>query len=440
MPQYKLTEQFCDGRQSPAVAGVLPPGEYSDSEVRGFQLRVLPSGKRQFVIRYRVGGRKARYGLGDYGVLTVEQARRLAQQKLAEVAMGGDPSNAKAEARKAWTVRQLVEHYSLEVLPRLAPKTQESYRRHLDHHIVPALGKKPAAAVTPADVMQLFRAAARDARRLDSAGKVVNAGTTTANRVLATTSALFSEAIGQGLRIDNPCSSIRRYAEQKRERYLSADESARLLAACDRSPYITTANLLRLLIFTGARKGETMKARWSQFDLSAGTWTKPGHTTKQRTLHSIPLMPAAVELLRDMEAENAAGAQSPWLFHGRNPDKAVTTLKRSIATIFNDAGLVDRDVPAIQRVVPHSLRHSFATQAVSAGASLPLVGRQLGHTRAATTHRYAHAEQNPLRQIGLAVDAGLREARERLRQKEAEEAELAALGGNVIPLPSRKAG
>lgn len=438
MPQFKLTKQFCDGKQAPAVAGVLPPGEYNDTELRGFQLRVLPSGKRQFAIRYRLAGRKARFSLGDYGVLTVEQARKFAQQRLAEVAMGGDPSNAKAEARKAWTVRQLVDHYATEVLPKLSARTQESYRRHLDHYIVPALGKKPAASVQSPDVLQMFRAAQRSASKVGPSGEVVNAGTTTANRVLATTSALFSEAVSLGLRIDNPCSSVRRNAENKRERYLSADESARLLAACDRSPHAMTANLLRLLMFTGARKGETMKAKWQQFDLDAAIWTKPGHETKQRRLHSIPLMPAAVELLRDMQAANESGPQSPWLFPGKDHNRPVTTLKRSTAAIFAAAGFADPDTPALLKVVTHTLRHSFATQAVSSGASLPLVGRQLGHTQAATTHRYAHAEQNPLRQIGLAVDAGLREARERLRQKETEDARVAPQEDNVVELPARK--
>lgn len=438
MPQFKLTKLFCDGKQPPAVGGVLPPGEYSDVEVRGFQLRVLPSGKRQFAIRYRVGGRKARLSLGDYGVLTVEQARKLAQQKLAEVAMGGDPSNARAEARRAWTVRQLVDHYKSEVLSRRAPKTRESYLLHLDHHILPALGKRPAAAVTSAEVLQMFRAAARSAHREDADGKVLTEGTTTANRVLATTSVLFAEAVSQGLRTDNPCASIKRYPERKRERHLSADELARVLVACEQSPHTVAANLLRLLMVTGARKGETMNAKWDQFDLDAALWTKPSHMTKQKRQHTVTLSPLTVTLLQEMKAANDAGSASIWLFPGRDASKPVVSIKRSISAILAAAGFGDE--PSDRRVTPHTLRHSFATQAVSSGASLRLVGQLLGHTQAATTQRYAHAEQNPLREVGLAVDAGLREASDRLRQREAEAAELARLGDNVVAMPARKAG
>lgn len=430
--RIKLTQKF--------VSGPLAPGEYYDSEVLGFQLRVLPSGTKQFAIRYRIGSLKRRHSLGTYGALTVEQARKLAQVKLAHVATGGDPSNERAEARKAWSIKQLVDHYQAEVLPKLKPATRDNYNRYLKNHILPALGKLKAADVSTSDVLQLFRTAERKARKVDGDGAVINSGSTTANRVLATASALFSEAIALDLRSDNPCSAVKRNPENKRERFLSAEEAVRLLAACDRSPHTTTANLIRLLVFTGARKGETMRAHWKQFDLIAETWTKASHENKQGKLHSLPLMPAAVELLRDMADANRAGVNSPWLFPGSDPAYPVVSVKRSIATIFTDAGLRNEDVPAILRVVPHTLRHSFATQAISQGASLVLVGKALGHTQAATTHRYAHAEHNPLRQVGQAVNAGLLEAQQRLSDREAQEAiDKAAAEGNVVRLPERKA-
>lgn len=387
-------------------------GEHPDDKVPGLLLRVLPSGLKQFCIRYRLpGGRRGRYQLGNYGQLTVEQARELAKSKLFIVSQGRDPSAEKAEARKAWTVKQLAEHYEAEHLRKLRPATRDNYKRYLDRHIVPSLGKKLVTDVTPADVLRMFREAERKASKLDSNGNVLNAGTTTANRVLATASGLFGEAIAQGLRADNPCATVKRNHENKRERYLTVEESARLLAACDRSPHTHVANFVRLLVFTGARAGETLSAPWSQFDLTSGIWTKPSHHTKQKALHSVPLIPAALELLTDMYRENEAGERSPWLFPSNAPNKPIADPKRAVAAIFKAAGFANG-------VSLHTLRHSFATQAVSAGATLHLVGKALGHTQAATTHRYAHAEHNPLRQMGATLDAEIRRAREKLRKEQ----------------------
>lgn len=406
-------------------------GEYPDDKVPGFLLRVLQSGLKQFCIRYRLpGGRRGRYQLGNYGQLTVEQARDLARSKLFIVSQGRDPSAEKAEARKAWTVKQLAEHYEVEHLRKLRPATRDNYKRYLDRHIVPSLGKKLVTEVAPADVLRMFRDAERKATKLDTDGNVLNAGTTTANRVLATASGLFGEAIAQGLRADNPCATVKRNHENKRERYLTVEESARLLGACDRSPHTHVANFMRLLVFTGARAGETLSAPWSQFDLANGIWTKPSHHTKQKSLHSVPLIPAALELLTDMYRANEADAQSPWLFPSSDPSKHIADPKRAVATIFKAAGLT-------VGVSLHTLRHSFATQAVTAGANLHLVGKALGHTQAATTHRYAHAEHDPLRQMGASVDAELRRAREQLRQEEAAKATTSA---EVVNLSKYRAG
>lgn len=105
---------------------------------------------------------------------------------------------------------------------------------------------------------------------------------------------LMSEAVRLGLRTDNPCRAVRRNQESKRERYLSEHETARVLVACDASTYVSAANLIRLLVFTGARKGETLSSRWSEFDLGKCIWTKPSHHANQNRIHAVPLSQAAV--------------------------------------------------------------------------------------------------------------------------------------------------
>jgi integrase len=177
-----------------------------------------------------------------------------------------------------------------------------------------------------------------------------------------------------------------------------------LLAECDRSPFANAANLIRLLIHTGARKGETLQAKWEEFDLDRATWTKPSHHTKQNKTHAVPLSAAAVELLRMMQEANTE--KSPWPFPGAKPDCHLVDPKRAIATIFAAAGIGDG-------ATLHTLRHSFGSLMVSTGQSLHVTGRLMGHTQAATTHRYAHVGHDPQREALAAAGASLQRARDK---------------------------
>ena len=143
-------------------------------------------------------------------------------------------------------------------------------------------------------------------------------------------------------------------------------------------PNQTSANIVRLLLLTGARRGEVLNARWDQFDLKEGVWTKPASTTKQRKLHRVPLSAPAREVLAGM---HTASDGSEFLFPGRD-GRAQTDLKNFWAGLCRAAG--------IKGVRVHDLRHSYASFLVSGGLSLPVIGQLLGHNSVATTARYSH--------------------------------------------------
>ena len=229
------------------------------------------------------------------------------------------------------------------------------------------------AQVTYNDVDGLHRKISKSGKRYE------------ANRVIAYLSKAFNLSIRWGWRTDNPCRGIEKNQEPKRQRYATGDELHRLTEALREYPDQGAANIIRLLLLTGARLGETLSARWDDFDLEAGTWTKPGHTTKQKTEHRVPLSAPARQLLAGM----ARSSTSEFLFPGRDGVGHRVDLKKPWERILKQAG--------IKNLRKHDLRHTFAAVLASGGQSLPVIGALLGHTQAATTARYAHLLDDPLR-------------------------------------------
>ena len=215
-----------------------------------------------------------------------------------------------------------------------------------------------------------------------------------ANRTVALLSRMFNLSVRWGWRADNPAKGIERNQEERRHRYLSANELARLTAALAEHPDRQAANVFHLLLLTGARRGEVLACRWDDLNLTAGVWVKPGATTKQRTLHRVPLSAPARQLLADLYAERDG---SEYVFPGRVVGGHRVEVKVAWAAICKAASIKDLRI--------HDLRHSFASELVSAGFSLPIVGGLLGHSTPTTTHRYAHLADDPLRQATERVGA-----------------------------------
>jgi integrase len=194
------------------------------------------------------------------------------------------------------------------------------------------------------------------------------------------------------LRSDNPAKGIARNPETKRKRYLQGDELARLTAAIAGHRDKQAANIIRLLLLTGCRSGEALGARWDQFNLATGVWTKPASATKQKSEHVVPLSAAARQLLSELYVPGAE-----YVFPGRAGVGHRVDLKRAWPEICKAAGIHGLRV--------HDLRHSYASMLVSGGQTLPVIGALLGHSSPQTTARYAHLMDDPLRKATDTVGA-----------------------------------
>ena len=249
----------------------LPPPARSnrityDTAVKGFGCRVTAAGARAFILNYRTNaGHERRYTIGAFPAWSTTAARKEAAHLKLEVRVNGaDPVGGLQAARGEPTVADMVERYIEEHLPKKRPASQAE-DLGLIKQWISSLRHLRVAAVTIEDVDNLHR-------------KDTRAGTPyRANRVLALLSKMFALASKRWRwRADNPCQGVERNQEAKRARYLTAAEIERLTWVLTAYPDQQAANIVRLLLFTGARRGEVLAAKWEDFDIEAGTWTKPG--------------------------------------------------------------------------------------------------------------------------------------------------------------------
>ncbi len=372
MAKQKLTKISVE-RIQPAAQDVV----VWDEALPGFGVRVKPTGVRSYIVQYRNRntGASKRMTIGQHGpLLTFEQARKQARAILADAMRGEDPAEERRTARKAPTVADLAADYlERHAVPNKRPKSVRDDRAMIDRIILPQLGSKKVGAVERRDI-EAIHIALKDRPYQ-------------ANRVLALLSKMFNLAVQWEWRRDNPAKGIKRYDEEKRDRWLSDEELRRLCRVLDEHPNQRASNAVRLQLLTGARLGEVLKAERTDFDLQRGVWTKPSHHTKQKRREHVPLSAEAQALVAAILSEQDAG--SPYLFPGDAPGKPLQDIKKFWASVLRKTGL--------RAYRLHDNRHTYASHLVSSGLSLEIVGRLLGHTQASTTKRYAHLADDPLR-------------------------------------------
>ena len=347
-----------------------------DADLAGFGCRVTAAGARSFVFNYRVKGtgQERRVTVGQFPSWSASAARTEAKRLRHVVDGGGDPRGDAEDLRQAPTVADLCDRFEREYLPRKRQTTVDAYSRLIRLHIKPHFGKYTKVAdVAFSDIDRLHR-------NVTKTGSVYSA-----NRCVAVLSKMFSLAIQWQMRDTNPAKGIERNAEVKRKRYLSGDELARLTTALAKHPDKQFADIIRLLMLTGARKMEVMSIKFSDitFAKDKGVWTKLGSTTKQKSDHVVPLSAPAVQLLSGIKR------RGEFVFPGDGKTGHVVEIKKGWAALCQDADITGLRI--------HDLRHSFASQLVSSGASLELIGALLGHSNPSTTARYSHLFDDPQR-------------------------------------------
>ncbi len=356
--------------------------------MRGLGLRIHPSGRKTFILKYRTRNRRRRQlVIGDFGPpLTLVLARERARRELVKISDGEDPLADRRKAARAETVAQLAERYLVRhAEPKKRPKSVEEDRRMLRLHVIPRLGRRKVEDVDRRDIADLHHA--------------MRATPYAANRVLSLLSKMFSLAEKWGIRADvsNPCRHVERFREERRERYLSVEELGSLaeaLATVEREgnigPHAVAA--IRLLLLTGCRLREILGLRWEDVDLRARLLRLRSSKTGPKLVY---LSAPAREVLSNIPRTEGF----LYVVEGRNPSAPRADLTRPWRRI--------RILAQLEDVRIHDLRHTHAAVGAGLGLSLPMLGRLLGHTQPVTTARYAHLAVDPMHEAADRIGAEL---------------------------------
>jgi integrase len=335
-----------------------------DDELKGFGLRVFPTGRKSFVLSYRSSGRKHIMTLGQFGVLTLDQGRKLAREKLVSVNQGGDPLTDKKKASQGQTVKDLCEAY-LERYAKVQKKTWKEDERRIDRHILPAWKSIQVKSIRREDIAKIHN-------------KLGASAPYEANRLLALISKMFSLAEEWGFLPEgtpNQASKINKFKEKQRDRWITSTELPKLTKAIDTEPNLYIRSVFWLYLLSGARRSELLKAKWSDVDFDRQELKIA--ESKAGRVHYYPLTPEAVKLLETIPKLEG----NEHIFPGARKGKPLVNISKAWKRIKENAKISDIRI--------HDLRRTVGSWLATSGNSLVMIGKILGHSNASTTQIYA---------------------------------------------------
>lgn len=381
MPKIKLTKTAVD---------IATPRDHDyelrDTLIPGFLVKITPAGRKIFMVAYVAhNGQRRKPAIGRYGEITVEQARGIAQDWLAEVRRGADPSAERAAARQAPTVKDLFDRFITDYSEsRNKPSTVDSNRGYGKRYIIPVLGHLKVPDVTRADISNMMKKMAKTP--------------TNANRILAAVRKMFNMAEVWGMRPDgsNPCRHVPKYPERGKTRLITDAELRKLFVYLDRAeaeglehPFILLA--IRLQFEFAARMSEILHLEWAwiDFDNRRVVWpdSKTGDMSK-------PMSIEALRLLQNAPRLEEAPYVCPSVFDPNLP-MSKHTYYHGWRRILQRAGL--------PHIGTHAIRHRSATDIANSGIPVKVGMALTAHKTVTMFMRYVHTEDDPVRAAAEAV-------------------------------------
>jgi len=365
-----------------------------DDQLTGFGMAIYPSGRKSFIIQYWLERKPWRMTLGGTGILSAAKAREIATKHLVAVKDGRNPKLEKQQRMNAPRFEDLCDRFEEEHINiRLKKRTADGYKRVIKLHLKPKFKGRLISDIQRRDIADLHHEMRERPYE--------------ANRMLEVVSKMFNLAEVWGWRPDNsnPRRHIPKYPEKKRERYLTKEELNKLLQLLDHLEGVddgkivhiakkqlpkvhrSAVNAFRLLVLTGCRYEEIRTLKWEYVDWEDCCFHLPDSKTGAKT---VPVSQYVIALLQTIKDHKKTPHSNPYVIYGTKLYQPINELQNSWRRIRKHLDMQDVRI--------HDLRHSFASFAVSAGYSLPMIGKILGHTQVQTTARYAHLMREPLKE------------------------------------------
>jgi len=344
---------------------------YHDEKTPGLVLRVYPSGVKSFFLYRWTDGKPEYVSIGRYPALTPEQARRRAAELNAEIGAGKNPAEHKRNIRAEIPLSELFDRY----MKHHAKPYKRSWRNdeNLYNEHLKKWADRKISNISKKNV-QLLHA------------EIMGEHPHQANRVRSLLSTMYSKGIEWGYEGTNPCTGVKKYKEQSRDRFIEQEELKPFFDAIMNEPKEILRDFWLLSLFTGARQGNMLEMAWKDIFLDRQEWRIS--RTKSGEAHSVPLVSYALEILARRREANTGG--NPWVFPGTIPGEHLAPPIRAWARLMENAKLSD--------LRPHDLRRSLGSWMSICGVSLHIIGAALGHKGFTTTHVYARLQQAPVLQ------------------------------------------
>lgn len=354
MPKKELTPPFLRGHDSAPENKRI---EYYDTIVDGLTCRITSKGSKTFSYRYRVAGRQKRFTIGKFPTIGVAEARDIARDLAKKVSMGFDPQRKKLDKRDDLTIKELAEVYKEKHFPKLKESTQDDYRNRIDEVIIPALGSIHAKDLEIDDIIDLLEYIADDRE-----------APIQSNRVRAILSSIYSFAQKYRYVKINPVLSVPKFGEEKSsDRFYNEDE-IRIIWDNFSKIKEPTGSLMKFLLITGQRLGETRQFKWEY--LNDGVWTIPEKLTKAKRQHEVPLHKLALEIIEKMKIYSG---DSVYVFESPVNEKQPVTWVQWAPRRVREAEVGVSDFKI------HDLRRTVATHLAKLKVNRTIIGKVLNH-------------------------------------------------------------